>query len=73
MMLRLVLGSLRARTLTVATTILAIAVSVALLLAHVGERRAAARIDSAVEDHLATRGETSLSTTAVGERILGKL
>ncbi len=47
--------------------------SVALLLAHVGERRAAARIDSAVEDHLATRGETSLSTTAVGERILGKL
>lgn len=32
MMLRLVLGSLRARTLTVATTILAIAVSVALLL-----------------------------------------
>ncbi len=47
--------------------------SVALLLAHLGELRAAARVDSAVEDHLANRGEALLSTSAVGERILGKL
>ncbi|MBX7430680.1 3-isopropylmalate dehydrogenase [Mycobacterium sp. Y57] len=47
--------------------------SVALLLAHVGELEAAARVDKAVEDHLATRGALTLSTTEVGERILGKL
>ena len=47
--------------------------SVALLLAHLGELSAAARVDKAVEDHLATRGDEKLSTSAVGERILGKL
>ena len=47
--------------------------SVALLLAHLGESGAAARVDRAVADHLATRGDVSLSTSAVGERILGKL
>ena len=38
--------------------------SVALLLAHVGEDDAAARVDKAVEQHLATRGDEKLSTTA---------
>ena len=33
--------------------------SVALLLAHVGEDAAAARVDKAVEEHLATRGDAS--------------
>jgi 3-isopropylmalate dehydrogenase len=47
--------------------------SVALLLAHVGETDAAARVDKAVAEHLATRGDEKLSTTAVGDRILGKL
>ena len=47
--------------------------SVALLLAHVGELSAAARVDKAVEEHLATRGDASLSTSAVADRILGKL
>lgn len=47
--------------------------SVALLLAHVGEAEAAARVDKAVEEHLATRGDEKLSTSAVGERIAGKL
>jgi 3-isopropylmalate dehydrogenase len=47
--------------------------SVALLLAHVGETDAAARVDKAVAEHLATRGDAKLSTTAVGDRILGKL
>jgi 3-isopropylmalate dehydrogenase len=47
--------------------------SVALLLAHVGEPEAAARVDKAVEEHLATRGDEKLSTSAVGERIAGKL
>ncbi|MCB0949247.1 MAG: 3-isopropylmalate dehydrogenase, partial [Mycobacterium sp.] len=47
--------------------------SVALLLAHLGELHAAARVDAAVEEHLATRGDAVLSTSAVGERILGKL
>lgn len=47
--------------------------SVALLLAHVGEPEAAARVDKAVEEHLATRGDEALSTSAVGERIAGKL
>jgi 3-isopropylmalate dehydrogenase len=43
--------------------------SVALLLAHVGHHDAAARVDKAVEQHLATRGDAQLSTTQVGERI----
>jgi 3-isopropylmalate dehydrogenase len=47
--------------------------SVALLLAHVGEDAAAARVDKAVEEHLATRGYEKLSTTEVGARIAGKL
>ncbi len=47
--------------------------SVALLLAHVGETDAAARVDKAVEEHLATVGDEQLSTTAVGDRILEKL
>ncbi|HEX7321507.1 MAG TPA: 3-isopropylmalate dehydrogenase [Mycobacterium sp.] len=47
--------------------------SVALLLAHVGETTAAARVDKAVEQHLATLGGTKLATGAVGDRILGLL
>ena len=45
--------------------------SVALLLAHVGEDAAAARVDKAVEEHLATRGDEKLSTSEVGDRIVG--
>jgi 3-isopropylmalate dehydrogenase len=47
--------------------------SVALLLAHVGEDAAAARVDKAVEEHLATRGDEKLSTSEVGDRIASKL
>ncbi len=47
--------------------------SVALLLAHVGENEAAARVDNAVSDHLATRGADKLPTTQVGDRILERL
>ena len=47
--------------------------SVALLLSHVGEADAAARVDKAVEQHLATRGDAKLSTTEVGERIIASL
>jgi 3-isopropylmalate dehydrogenase len=47
--------------------------SVAMLLAHVGEDAAAARVDKAVEQHLATRGDEKLSTTEVGDRIAGLL
>ncbi|OBK76533.1 3-isopropylmalate dehydrogenase [Mycobacterium sp. 1164985.4] len=47
--------------------------SVALLLAHVGEYDAAARVDKAVEQHLATRGDEKLSTTQVGDRIASYL
>lgn len=47
--------------------------SVALLLAHVGEEAAAARVDKAVEEHLATLGGESLSTSATGDRIVGLL
>ncbi|HYO03956.1 MAG TPA: isocitrate/isopropylmalate family dehydrogenase, partial [Mycobacterium sp.] len=47
--------------------------SVALLLAHVGDDAAAARVDKAVEEHLATLGDTKLSTSAVGDRIVGLL
>jgi 3-isopropylmalate dehydrogenase len=47
--------------------------SVALLLSHVGEADAAARVDKAVEQHLATRGDEKLSTTQTGDRIAGYL
>ncbi len=47
--------------------------SVALLLSHLGEDAAAARVDKAVADHLATRGGTALSTAAVGARIRDRL
>ena len=43
--------------------------SVALLLSHVGEADAAARVDKAVEQHLATRGDNRLSTAQIGDRI----
>ena len=47
--------------------------SVSLLLTHLGEVGAAARVDKAVEQHLATRGDQKLSTSAVGDRILSLL
>ncbi|MGA5544227.1 3-isopropylmalate dehydrogenase [Mycobacterium sp. NPDC051198] len=47
--------------------------SVALLLTHLGESDAAARVDKAVSEHLATRGDAKLSTSEVGERILSLL
>ena len=47
--------------------------SVSLLLAHLGEDAAAARVDKAVEQHLASRGDQKLSTPAVGDRILSLL
>jgi 3-isopropylmalate dehydrogenase len=47
--------------------------SVALLLEHIGEPEAAARVDKAVEEHLASRGKATFSTTDVGERILARL
>jgi len=47
--------------------------SVALLLKHLGEEAAAARVDKAVADHLATRGGATLSTREVGERIRERL
>jgi 3-isopropylmalate dehydrogenase len=47
--------------------------SVALLLAHIGQDDAAARVDKAVERYLATRGDEKLSTTQVGERIAANL
>ncbi|AQA01072.1 3-isopropylmalate dehydrogenase [Mycobacterium sp. MS1601] len=47
--------------------------SVALLLAHVGETEAAARVDSAVEKHLATLDGQKFSTSEVGARIVGLL
>jgi len=47
--------------------------SVALLLSHVGEDGAAARVDKAVEHHLATRGDEQLSTTQIGDRIAASL
>ena len=45
---------------------------VALMLSHLGEDAAAARVDKAVADHLATRKGT-LSTKEVGERIRARL
>ncbi|MGV0643172.1 3-isopropylmalate dehydrogenase [Mycolicibacterium sp. XJ879] len=47
--------------------------SVALLLAHVGEHDAAARVDKAVEHHLVTRGNAKMSTTQIGDRIAAAL
>lgn len=47
--------------------------SVVLLLAHIGEDDAAARVDAAVSKHLATRGDETLSTGQVGDRIVGLL
>ncbi|KAA8967733.1 3-isopropylmalate dehydrogenase [Mycobacterium sp.] len=47
--------------------------SVALLLSHVGEAAAAARVDRAVEAHLATRGDEPLSTHQVGDRIAARV
>lgn len=47
--------------------------SVALLLAHLGEDEAASRVDRAVETYLATRGNERLATTGVGERIAAAL
>ncbi|MGV0782787.1 3-isopropylmalate dehydrogenase [Mycolicibacterium sp. XJ775] len=47
--------------------------SVALLLTHIGETDAAAQVDKAVGEHLATRGDAKHSTSEVGERILSLL
>ena len=47
--------------------------SVALLLSHIGQDAAAARVDKAVADHLATRGAEKFSTASVGERIRARL
>ncbi|MBI2700846.1 3-isopropylmalate dehydrogenase [Mycobacterium gordonae] len=47
--------------------------SVALLLAHLGEDEAAARVDRAVAAYLATRGDERPATSAVGERIAAGL
>lgn len=47
--------------------------SVALLLSHLGEDAAAARVDGAVETYLATRGSEPRATTDVGERIAAAL
>ena len=47
--------------------------SVALMLAHVGDDEAAARVDAAVEAHLATLDGQKLSTSQVGDRIVGLL
>lgn len=43
--------------------------SVALLLEHVGQKAAAARVDHAVATYLASRGDQVCSTREVGERI----
>jgi 3-isopropylmalate dehydrogenase len=47
--------------------------SVGLLLGHLNETAAAARVDRAVEQHLASRGDEKFSTTEIGERIVGAL
>ncbi len=47
--------------------------SVALLLAHLGEDAAAARVDRAVAAHLATRGNGRFSTSQIGDRIAAAL
>jgi 3-isopropylmalate dehydrogenase len=47
--------------------------SVVLLLEHAGEPAAAARVDKAVGEHLASRGDSTFSTGEVGERIRARL
>ena len=47
--------------------------SVALMLSHLGHDAEAARVDAAVSDHLATRGDAKLSTAEVGARIRERL
>ncbi len=47
--------------------------SVALLLAHLGEAQAAARVDRAVESYLATRDSQRGATSEVGESIVAAL
>ena len=47
--------------------------SVALLLNHIGQDAAAARVDRAVAEHLASRGDHTYSTAEVGERIRARL
>lgn len=47
--------------------------SVALLLGHLGEEAAAARVDRAVATYLASRGSERPATTEVGERIAAAL
>jgi 3-isopropylmalate dehydrogenase len=47
--------------------------SVALLLSHVGQDGAAARVDKAVEHHLATRGDEKLTTVQIGDKITASL
>ncbi len=47
--------------------------SVALLLAHLGEDAAAVRVDRAVATYLSTRGRQRLATGEVGERIAAAL
>ncbi|WP_319431970.1 3-isopropylmalate dehydrogenase [Mycobacterium sp. RTGN5] len=47
--------------------------SVALLLRHIGEDAAAARVDKAVDAHLASRGDATYSTREVGDRIRAAL
>jgi len=47
--------------------------SVALMLSHVGEDAAAARVDRAVASHLASRPTEALPTAEVGERIVSAL
>jgi 3-isopropylmalate dehydrogenase len=47
--------------------------SVALLLDHLGEDEAAARVDRAVETYLASRGDERPATSAIGERIAAAL
>lgn len=47
--------------------------SVALMLSHLGQDAAAERVEKAVADHLATRGEAELSTAQVGDRIRARL
>ena len=47
--------------------------SVALMLAHLGDDDAAARVDRAVANHLVTRGAERLATADVGDRIVASL
>jgi len=47
--------------------------SLGLLLAYVGEDDAAARVDKAVEAHLAGRGDARLTTREIGDRITAVL